>query len=300
VTLRGSERLRTIRAKRVAGRPRRHSERLATGQFFLLAFTVSWAFWLPVAWWSPSGVGRQALLVAGTFGPGVAAVALMIGLHGRAGFRREVARQWKWRIGARTWLLVAFAPVLAVLGAIGLARAAGAPEAQWNDPSQWYLVFGVLAYVAVFGGPLGEELGWRGFALPRLQERMNPTAAVALLGLAWGLWHLPLFWIDGTVQQQIPIAAFLAQTTVTSVIYGWLWNTTGSLPAVIALHAVANTTVGLFPVLPDEAQSVLPLWFAIALAGLFAVVLIVQTRGRLAYGRSAPPVRQVEPTPPAS
>ena len=260
----------------------RHTAR-TLGTFFLLAYAVSWVLWLPVAVWNPSGVGRQVLLVAGPFGPGVAAIAMLVGLHGRAAVRRDAARHWKWRLGARAWVLITHAPVVIVVVAIGLARAAGAPAAQWNDPGQWYLAVPVLAYVAVFGGPLGEELGWRAFALPRLQEQMHPVVAVTLLGLAWGLWHLPLFWIEGTVQQQTPIVAFLAQITVTSVIYGWLWNTTGSLPAVIALHAVANTAAGLFPVLPEEARSVLPLWFAIALAGLVALVLTVGTKGRLAY-----------------
>lgn len=279
----------------------RHSERVGTWRFFFLAYSISWAFWLPVAWWDLSGAGRPVLLVAGTFGPGAAAVVMMIGLHGRTAFRREIARLWKWRLGARTWVLIAIAPVATVLVAIGLGRSAGAPGAHWNDPGQWYLAIPVVAYVAMFGGPLGEELGWRGFALDRFQNRMPPLAAMVLLGLAWGLWHLPLFWIEGTVQQQIPIAAFLAQTTVTSVIYGWLWNTTGSLPAVIALHAVTNTAVGLFPVLPADAQSALPLWSAITLAGLFALVLVVRTKGRLAYGGSSgAPVGQVEPTRQAS
>ena len=258
-------------------------KRWATARFFTLACAVSWAFWLPVASFDLAGAGRQALLVAGTFGPAIAALVVMVGARRLSAVRRELGNIWKWRFGARTWLLVTIAPVATVLAAIALARIAGAPAVEWNDPGQWYLAVPVLAYVAVFGGPLGEELGWRGFALPRLQERLPPTAAMVLLGLIWGLWHLPLFLIDGTVQQQIPIAAFLAQTTVTSVIYGWLWNATGSLPAVIGIHAVTNTAVGLFPVLPVEADSMLPLWFAIGLAGLLALVLIARTGGRLAY-----------------
>lgn len=271
-------------------------ERVATAKFFVLAYAVSWAFWLPVAWFDIPGAGRQVMLVAGTFGPGIAAIVTMMGLGGRTSIRGDIAGFWKWRLGASTWVLIAIAPVATILVAIGLGRAAGAPAVPWNDPGQWYLAIAVLAYVTLFGGPLGEELGWRGFALDRLQNRMPPIAAVLLLGLVWGLWHLPLFWIDGTVQQQIPIAAFLAQTTVTSVIYGWLWNVTGSLPAVIGIHAVTNTAVGLFPVLPEEADSVLPLWFAIALAGLLALVLLARTGGRLAYERL--PAGQVNPARP--
>jgi membrane protease YdiL (CAAX protease family) len=159
--------------------------------FFLLAYAASWAMWLPLTWWTPSDTTRQALLIAGTFGPSVAAALVIVGRRGLPGLRLELAEQWQWRL---------------------------------------FLILPVFLYVVILGGPLGEEFGWRGFALPHLEQRIHPAAAVILLGVVWGLWHLPLFWIEGTVQQQTPLAAFLAQTTVTSVIYGWLWNKTRSPP----------------------------------------------------------------------
>lgn len=253
------------------------------GTFFLLAFAASWVLWLPLVWWTPSAVTKQALLVAGTFGPSMAAAVLILGRNGRAGLRFELAKQWKWRLSFPVWVLILFAPAVIVLAAIVIAQGLGAPAGEWNDPGQLYLVVPVFLYVVILGGPLGEEFGWRGFALPHLERRIHPTAAVVLLGLIWGLWHLPLFWIEGTVQQLTPLAAILSQTTATSVIYGWLWNTTRSLPAVIALHAATNTTVGLLPVLPDAADSLIPLWTAIAIAAAIALVLIAWTRGGLGY-----------------
>lgn len=260
---------------------------LRIGLFFLLAYGASWVLWMPMAWWTPSATTRQALLIAGTFGPSVAAAVLIVARRGRAGLRSELAEQWKWRLPFTMWALILFAPAVIVLAAIVVAQAFGAPAGQWNDPGQLFLILPVFLYVVILGGPLGEEFGWRGFALPRLERCIHPTAAVVLLGLMWGLWHLPLFWIEGTVQQQIPLAAFLAQITVTSVIYGWLWNETRSLPAVIAIHAVTNTTVGLLPVLPDAAGSLIPLWTAISIAAVVALLLVVQTRGRLGHDGDA-------------
>jgi len=253
--------------------------------FFLLAYATSWALWLPLVWLTPSETTRQSLLVAGTFGPSVAAVVLIVARRGLSGLRSELAEQWKWRLPFTLWALILLAPAAIVLTAIVVARGLGAPAGQWNDPGQLFLILPVFLYVVVLGGPLGEEFGWRGFALPHLERRIHPIAAVVLLGLIWGLWHLPLFWIEGTVQQQTPLPAFLTQTTVTSVIYGWLWNVTRSLPAVVAIHAATNTTVGLLPVLPNTADSVIPLWTAITIAAVFAFLLIVWTKGRLGYGK---------------
>lgn len=255
---------------------------LRIGAFFLLAFAASWALWLPLVWWTPSPVTRQALLVAGTFGPSIAAV-LILARNGRAGLRSELSEQWRWRLPFPLWVLILVAPAAIILLAIGIAQGLGAPAGEWNDPGQLYLIIPVFLYVVALGGPLGEEFGWRGFVLPQLQQRLHPTAAMVLLGLVWGLWHLPLFWIEGTVQQLIPLHTFLAQTTVTSVIYGWLWNKTESLPAVIALHAATNTAVGQLPVLPDTAGSMVPLWTAISVAAAIALTLAIWTRGRLGY-----------------
>ncbi|HSJ34383.1 MAG TPA: CPBP family intramembrane glutamic endopeptidase [Acidimicrobiia bacterium] len=203
--------------------------------------------------------------------------------RGPAGLRAELAKQWKWRLPFPLWVLVLLAPAAIILIAVAIAQGLGAPVGEWNDPAQLYLTIPVFLYVVVLGGPLGEEFGWRGFALPRLEQRLHPIAAVILLGLIWGLWHLPLFCIEGTVQQLTPFTAFLAQTTVTSVIYGWLWNTTKSLPAVVVIHAATNTTVGLLPVLPDAAHSMIPLWTTISVAAVIALVLTIWTRGRLGY-----------------
>lgn len=275
-----------------AGQPRTARNEPSPGgdliAFVTLTFALSWAAWAPLVWWTPSGPIRQALLVAGTFGPGAAAVAVMLVRHGRSRLGAVLAATWRWDIPVGAWAVALLGPVVVVLAAIGTAQALGAPIGQWNDPGRLFLVVPVFLYVTAFGGPLGEELGWRGFALSRLQRRLQPTVAVLLLGLVWGLWHLPLFAVDGTVQQQIPLAAFLCQTVATSVIYGWLWNRTSSLPAVIVLHAAVNTTVGVLPVLPEAAGSQLPLWTAVALAGVVAAVVIVRTGGRLGVNDPSP------------
>ena len=192
------------------------------------------------------------LLVAGSFGPAAAALILSIARAGWARTRRELASRATWRHPMGLWVVALAGPAAIMLVAIGLCTVAGRPVVGWQDPARLYLVVPVFLYVAVLGGPLGEEAGWRGYALPRLQRDHSPTTAALVVGLVWGLWHAPLFAIQGTVQSSVPVAAFGVQILITSVLYAWLWNRTTSLPVVIAFHAAFNTSVGLLPVLPRD------------------------------------------------
>ena len=110
--------------------------------------------------------------------------------------------------------------------------------------------------VLFLGGPLGEELGWRGFALPRLQGRHTALTSSVVLGLVWGLWHIPLYFVPGTGQYEITrsgngvafaIGGAATWTIGLSVLFTWLFNQTrGSLLVVIGFHAAVNLAA-LFP-----------------------------------------------------
>ena len=261
-----------------AARRRRIHREVMT--FFGLTFALSWLAWAPLMLLPVSEPIRGVLLVAGSFGPSTAAVLLSIHRTGWAGTRSEFATRARWRLPWRMWIVAIVGPAAIILMAIALSTLAGRPVAGWQDPNRLYLIVPVFAYVTVFGGPLGEEAGWRGYVLPRLQHDHNPTTAALVVGLAWGLWHAPLFAIDGTVQQSVPATAFGIQIITTSVIYTWLWNRTESLPLVIGFHAAFNTSVGLLPILPDAAGSQTPLWIALVIAVVIAATLIGVTRLR--------------------
>lgn len=113
-----------------------------------------------------------------------------------------------------------------------------------------------LAAIVVVGGPLGEEFGWRGYAGPVLQDRLGWRAAsLGLgLGLVWGVWHLPLFFIDGTAQAHIPPALYLLRVVAMSIVFAWLANrTAGNVVAALVLHTAINFWPSVVPVLPTEA-----------------------------------------------
>ena len=135
---------------------------------------------------------------------------------------------------------------------------------------------------------LGEELGWRGFALPRLLTRHNALVASLILGVIWGLWHLPLVWTEGAPMYQLPIWLFLVDITAKSVLFTWVFlHTRGSVLLAMLLHAATN----LFVVSPNLTTSgdLTLLLLAAAAKWLLVVVVIVVAGTSLARNRRPEP-----------
>jgi len=146
-----------------------------------------------------------------------------------------------------------------------------------------------VAFVATFilGGPLGEEPGWRGFALPRLQLLHGPLAGSLILGILWALWHLPLFWSGVWTPPTIPnIVMFILMIPALTIIMTWVFNNAkGSLLITMLMHASFNTFANriVAPVFPAPILSEYGLLPVLVGFGATAVVLIAVTRGRLGY-----------------
>ena len=148
---------------------------------------------------------------------------------------------------------------------------------------------GVYNYSTLLGGPLGEEPGWRGYALPRLEQALGPVRASLVLALFWTGWHLPLFLYPGWTSS--PLWVYVLFLTGQSLILTYGTNLAGfGIITPIAMHATFNTVSrflsGLFAETQPSAR--VPFELVMALCGLAtAFVLIVATRGRLAYREDA-------------
>ncbi len=189
---------------------------------------------------------------------------------------------WLWRVRWWWYLFSLGGTAVFVLAALGLYRLGGGRAAlQFNDPNQWYLVFPIFFYVLFFS-VLGEEIGWRGFAL---QSSYGPLRASLIIGFFWGAWHLPLFWLPGNFHQSIPLVLFLLQSVALAIIYTWLYNQTkGSLFIAHLFHTASNVTLGLLPVLPtDTGGDMTPLWLTVGLLWAFTLV-IAATMNRTFWG----------------
>ena len=174
------------------------------------------------------------MFIVGGFVPSMVGVALTWRQEGADGLRRLGRRILRFNLGWR-WYLAAVAVVVVVtMGKLVILGALG----QTFDPILFVTQSGSILPLLVLG-PLSEELGWRGYVLDRLQTRWNGLVSALIVGLAWGLWHGPLFVMVGTSQHEsaVPFAGFVVGMILQSVLYTWLHNNTGgSLWTAIFFH----------------------------------------------------------------
>ncbi|WP_432478239.1 type II CAAX endopeptidase family protein [Nocardioides sp. GXQ0305] len=279
----------TILPPSIQSTPARRRPRSTTGQlllFLVLAYGLSW-------WpWPISDLATQpdaALMVP--VGPSIAAVLLVLWLLGRGAAGQLLRSLAHVRLGR--WWLVLLLPVLIGVTAATAAIVAGAPVPEWEDvASAGAVALVTLPLLLVVGGPLGEELGWRGFVLPTLLRRHGPIVASLLLAPMWMAFHLP--WIFHKPDQYgAPWAlAVVGMTFVMTWVY---LRTEGSLLLAVVFHAVVNTTtaaaVQLFPTRDRE------LVWGIAAALWLMAGLVAALRMRDGTPRTHP-ARSPRPTTP--
>lgn len=252
--------------------------------FYTLLLALSWPY-LFLTMEGGEALFRMVPLVL--LGPSMCAFLVMLTAHGTAGVSALASGVLRVGAPARVYLLALVGvPVCFLAAAYAVAFLAHPDQAA--APSTGSLVNAAVNFAAVFVlVGLGEEFGWRGLALPRLQERHGPLAASALVGLMWFAWHLPLGfgeqgWAAGN-------AVFLVSVTAATFFYTWLFNRTGgSILAVALLHTTENTFGWIY----QDAFSFEPpgfLFFDALKAGvwvLLALLAVVLTRGMLARRRN--------------
>lgn len=232
----------------------------SAARFFGLTLAASWVLWTPLmVWlWRAERLGRVApgsplegiptwvalLWFVGSWAPSLVALALARRAGGRAAVGRLLRRLVAIRAGTRWNAAAWLGPVLIGLIAVGALAAAG--EGPTFSARRMALIPVALALAIPFG-PLGEELGWRGCALPRLLARRGALASACIIGVVWTFWHLPLFWAPaGTSISGAPVTIpavlrYLVDVTSVSILMTWLYlRTSGSLWIAVGFHAAWN------------------------------------------------------------
>jgi uncharacterized protein len=251
--------------------------------FFVITYLLSWVYWLVAL--GIMGRSTLAWFVPGAFGPPLAAVLVTALVDGRSGTRAFLRRWVLWRVGMRWYVLALIGlPTLGLI--VGLPFRDGTERFAGSIPSVIVMYLATWSFLVVLGGGQ-EEPGWRGFALPRMQERMGPLAASVVLGVLWGFWHLPLFvFIPGYNSAGSGLASIAASALVftavgavgQSLLLTWLFNhTRGSVLLAVLAHASLNA--GTAFVAPGRIAS-MAVWASFGVVGL---VVTLATRGTLSY-----------------
>jgi membrane protease YdiL (CAAX protease family) len=268
--------------------------------YFFLAYAGAWIVIAPLVMnsmgWINLSEGASFLLFffSSLSGPALAAYYVTGVLEDKAGMKRLFRRTFQGRAGLR-WYLVALFSFLALwLGAYSVFYA-GAPLVNLLQNGSLLLsVFLPNVILGLLIPSIGEEPGWRGFALPRLQARYGPILGTVILGTFHGIWHLPAFFtpllgpitIDGFI-------AFVLTAIGGTFLYTWVFNNTrSSVWIAMVLHASSNAASNLLgelvpknTALAASTEAFLTGWMNVFLFGVVALLLVVFTHGKLGYQR---------------
>lgn len=215
-------------------------------RFVGLTLLLSWGVFLPVVLGFVPVERATPLVVSSIFGPSVAALVLTWRTDGTVGVRRLLARLVRVRVPLRWYAATLLPVVLGLLGWLVLRTTGEAgPLGQFGGDlgSLPLPVIVALFLISSLGsGALAEELGWRGYALPRLQARLGALSASLLLGFVWAIWHLPVFVLTDAVTT-LPFSWYLPRLLAISILMTWIFNhTRGSVLHAVLLHAAVNGT----------------------------------------------------------
>lgn len=258
--------------------------------YFALAFAVSWAGVLFV-------VGRggipttiehlmtigPAMYVAMLAGPSVAGLLMISLVSGRSGLREVLARLLTWRVGGR-WYAVALLTAPFLVMAVSLALSLLSPEflpAVFMTNNKAPLLLSGLAAGLIVG--IFEELGWTGFAIPRMRRRYGVLSTGLLVGVLWGAWHFIMFWEPGSFSGALPLAVLLVRLfswlPAYRLLMVWVYDRTGSLLVAMLMHASLVASQLILMPLPLSAVPLLISILAWAAALWIVVAMIVLANG---------------------
>lgn len=223
--------------------------------FFILTYAIAFGTTFTYIYLQPGRPSQNWSMAwfLNAFSPTISALILSWIIGGWNEIRNLLAGFTRWKVGwfwyfAAAFLFLGPLAVALVYGALGNAAPGLAPGMTASA---------ILAQVifTLFSGPMSEEAGWRGFALPRLQGKYNALASSLILGVIWCCWHIPLFFLPGSSQQGIPFPIYLMLVVTLGVYFTWLYNNAhGSLVITVLAHFSFNLsggfiagTLGLLP-----------------------------------------------------
>lgn len=275
--------------------------------FIVLTFAFSWFPWY-------AGIAPEVMAM----GPSIAAFIVVLIIGGKRGFVDLVRPFGRWRVGLGLWGIAIFGPAVLYLIGLGVHLLLGGeppPFIMLREELNLIPLYLVMVVLMPWNGPVGEEFGWRGYALPKLQSKHGPLIASLMIGTIWGIWHLPSFFapqgVVGAIAGALGMGFLIPYTLGTianSIFMTWLYNKSkaSALIAGIVWHAAINFWA---PVLLSDTSltaaregihlpTIVPTLYLTVLAVqvVGAIFLVMATKGKLGFNKSI--LTQNESMPP--
>jgi membrane protease YdiL (CAAX protease family) len=229
--------------------------------YFVLVFAIAWTIWIIAGVFAPQLFLGATLL--GAWSPTFVALFIILLKNKKPGIKNFLKGLFKLKVNWSWYFVVLFSiPIIAFISLeihylfTGLAAAVSFPK---NIPSN---ISPIAVIVIVFisgiflGGPLAEDIGWRGFIVPELHKKMSALKAALFVGIVWVIWHLPFYWFkEGmAVIGYVPFPWFAAMTIAWAILFAWVYFNTKSLLMPVLYHSSINTTLGVFGLLNNSVQ----------------------------------------------
>jgi uncharacterized protein len=253
-------------------------------QYFLITYGFSWVVWSPFILHSRGIIEIPSFLLPmfgpiGTFGPFVAAFFLTYKDDGGNGVVTLLKRGFNWKFNKIWWVpILLFWPMLqgvSLLFAVLFGKEALPAFSEIMLFSQPWLLILIFFRTVFIGGPIGEEFGWRGYALDRLQAKWNALVSCLILALFHACWHFPLWLVQGPKARNTPFLIFIVIILTLTIVWVWLYNNTNHsvLPAIVT-HAFSNMIIFPFP----ETKLGYPIYLLLFILSAIIIVIIFKPK----------------------
>ncbi|HXD11280.1 MAG TPA: type II CAAX endopeptidase family protein [Anaerolineales bacterium] len=257
--------------------------------FFIMAIAFTWIAVMPLLL-NPGLPVEPFMIIGALAGPTLSAVIAIAITEGKAALVAFFKRYLQGQAGIIWWLIVLFGILLSLNVVASLILGSSIWTEFFKNAGLILPTYLITLIVGVILGPLWEEPGWRGFALPRLQEQYGPFMGSITLGLIWAVWHAPGY-LGGWMLSTVP--ALLVYSIGFSILATWVYNNSrGSILLMILLHSSSNAAISVGArVLPTDLSPALHAfvysgWIPAIMGGVIAILLLVFTKGRLGYSKT--------------
>jgi uncharacterized protein len=267
--------------------------------FFAIAFVGTWALTIPLALSSvlnlftlPEVAFVLLFILSIYLGPFLGGLIVTRATGGKEGMHRLLKRILLWRVRGRWYLAAIFSNLLIWLVAFSIPLNGAPLRTLIASPQLLVTIFLPWLLQGIFIPSIGEEVGWKGFAFPRLQAQYGPILGTLILGAMQGLWHLPILFTPLLGPFSLEVFITFMLTVISGVfLYNWVFNNAlGSVWIAILMHASSNAASRLLEelipaqlVLPAPFDALSPGWINVIAYGVVAILLVIFTRGRLGY-----------------